>query len=277
MTRLQMEGYRKVNAAVNDTAKSAGLKNDWAPKMAFIVERPVLLEPEPEAWETEYAEWRARYDAPVLAQIPSVQPLLDEDPAKRANAEAEVRKLTAEELADMDDDQKARALRAEEIAAQAREEAVVRVGDRITKADKENDRKSLRRALAEKLYLVVKKNRADHAWQFPHAPLPTDVTNETKMLRDFAGEGIATAAGTGLHAHVSGNAPCGFFAYPFTAETQKSLDTYGAKLFFYRAHYIKGTVQPHKRYVDHAWVTKSELKEYISDPELYNYLDGILI
>lgn len=274
--RAQMDAWRKVNADVNAKAKSAGFKNAWTPKMSLIVERWPLLAPEPEAWEVEYDEWRARYDAPIKAQIPSMQPLLDEDPAKKQIAAGETKKLTAEELAAMDEDQRARALRAEEIADQAREEAIVRVGERITTADKENNTKSLRRALADKLYLVVKKNRADHSWQFPQAPLPTELTGESKMLRDFAHDGIVTAAGSSINVHVTGNAPAGFYAFPYNAETQKSLDTYGSKIFFYRALYIKGDVKTHKRYVDHAWVTKSELKNYISDPELYKYLDGIL-
>lgn len=278
LKRLQMEEWRRLAAEKNAVAQKSGLKNDWTSKMALIVERPMVLAPEPEEWEVAYNEWRARYDAPIKAQIPSLQPLLDEDPAKKANAAAEVKKFTEEEFAAMDPDQRDRMRRAEEIALQARDEAIVRVGDRITKADKENDTKSLRRALEEKLYFIVKKNRSDHSWQFPHAPLPTELTaSETKSLRDFAHTGITSAAGNELNVHVTGNAPVGFYSYPFAADTQKSLQTYGAKLFFYRAAYIKGSVQTHQRYVDHAWVTKSELKNYISDPELYNYLQGILL
>lgn len=277
LKRAQMDVWRQAIEEANAKAKKSGLKQEWNYKMALIVERPMILAPEPEEWEVKYAEWRERFDAPIKAQIPDIQPLLDEDTAKKANAESETKKLTAEELAAMDDDQRARALRAEEIAAQAREEAIVRVGERITKADKSGDTKSLRRALAQKLYLVVKKNRSDHAWQFPHAPMPLDVTNEKKALRDFAHDGAIAAAGNDVDIYMTGNAPSGSFSYAYPADTQKSLQTYGAKLFFYRGYYVKGSVQIPSRYVDHAWVTKSELKEYIQDPELYDYLGGILI
>jgi len=275
--RMQMEAWRKANQSLNDKAKSAGFKKDWSHKMSLVVTRPPILAPLPEEWEVKYDAWRERYEAPINAQIPSIQPLLDEDPAKKSNISGSNVKLTDAELAEMDEEQKQRAIRAEEIATAEREEAVVKVGDRITKADKENDRKSLRRKLDEQLFFIVKKNRSDHAWQFPQVPLPMDVTNETKQLRDFASEGALAASGSTAQIYMVGNAPAGFYSYPFPSPTQKSLDTYGAKLFFYRGYYVQGHISRPSRYVDHAWVTKSELKEYIQDPELYTYLGGILI
>jgi large subunit ribosomal protein L46 len=275
---MEMEEYRRVNAEINEKAKKSGLKNAWSHKMSLILERPALLMPEPEAWEVEYNEWKAKYQEPILAQIPDIQPLLDEDPAKKSDGgDAAYTKLTEAELAAMDDEQRERALRAEEIALAAKEEATVQKGSRITQADRTNDRTSLLRALDQKLYLVVKKNRKDHPWQFPQVPLPVDVTNETKQLRDFAGEGVTAAVGPSCRTWMTGNAPCGFYTYPFSQDTQKSLDTYGAKLFFYRGYYIKGDVVRPSRYVEHAWVTKTELKEYIQDETLYKYLDGVLI
>lgn len=40
-------------------------------------------------------------------------------------------------------------------------------GPRITEADKANDRKSLYRKLDKKLFLIVKRGRDQHTWQFP--------------------------------------------------------------------------------------------------------------
>jgi hypothetical protein len=37
----------------------------------------------------------------------------------------------------------------------------------ITPADKLNDRKALHRKLTNRLYLIVRKNRNNHSWQFP--------------------------------------------------------------------------------------------------------------
>eukprot|EP01031_Cornospumella_fuschlensis_P034058 gene34058-41223_t len=38
---------------------------------------------------------------------------------------------------------------------------------RKTEADEKNDRKSLDRRLDDSLFLIVKRNRSDHSWQFP--------------------------------------------------------------------------------------------------------------
>jgi large subunit ribosomal protein L46 len=46
-------------------------------------------------------------------------------------------------------------------------DAKVEFNDRITEADRKNDVKSLERALQRTLYLIVKKPRDQHAWQFP--------------------------------------------------------------------------------------------------------------
>jgi large subunit ribosomal protein L46 len=46
-------------------------------------------------------------------------------------------------------------------------EAKIQFNDRITDADRKNDVRSLERALARTLYLIVKKPREQHAWQFP--------------------------------------------------------------------------------------------------------------
>jgi large subunit ribosomal protein L46 len=272
---MQMEEWRRVNREVNERAKQAGWKKDWSHKMAMVVTRPALIAEAPQPWEVQYDEWRARYDAPLLAQIPSIQPILDEDPAKK-QVDTNAIKLTEAELAEMDEEQRERALRAEEIAAAAREEAVVRVGDRITKADREDNRRSLRRKLDANLYLLVKKNRQDHTWQFPQIPMPLDLSNEKKQLRQIATDGLTLSTGNNAHIYMVGNAPAGFYSYPFPSATQKSLDTFGAKVFFYRGYYIKGDINLPARYTDHAWVTKEELKDYIQDAELYNYLDGIL-
>jgi large subunit ribosomal protein L46 len=47
------------------------------------------------------------------------------------------------------------------------EEEEIKIASRITQADLNNDMKSLNRALQRTLYLIVKKPRYEHAWQFP--------------------------------------------------------------------------------------------------------------
>lgn len=50
--------------------------------------------------------------------------------------------------------------------AQMQENEIVRM-TRETEADRKGDRRSLDRALQRSLYLIVKKPREEHAWQFP--------------------------------------------------------------------------------------------------------------
>jgi hypothetical protein len=45
---------------------------------------------------------------------------------------------------------------------------------RFTEADAKNDIRSVYRCLDKKLFLIVKKNRNDHAWQFPQGSLLPD-------------------------------------------------------------------------------------------------------
>ena len=42
---------------------------------------------------------------------------------------------------------------------------------RLTEADKNNDLKSVQRKLDQVLYLLVKKDRSEHAWQMPQGGL----------------------------------------------------------------------------------------------------------
>lgn len=49
----------------------------------------------------------------------------------------------------------------------AAQETKIEFNDRITDADRKNDVRSLERALQRTLYLIVKKPREKHTWQFP--------------------------------------------------------------------------------------------------------------
>ncbi len=57
--------------------------------------------------------------------------------------------------------------RAEELRKANETQSAELFGPRITEADKANDRKSLYRKLDKKLFLIVKRKRDQHTWQFP--------------------------------------------------------------------------------------------------------------
>ena len=47
---------------------------------------------------------------------------------------------------------------------------------RVSEADEKNDRRSLERRLQDSLFLIVKRNRDSHSWQFPQGKWRADET-----------------------------------------------------------------------------------------------------
>eukprot|EP00455_Lapot_gusevi_P027748 TRINITY_DN2946_c0_g1_i2.p1 TRINITY_DN2946_c0_g1~~TRINITY_DN2946_c0_g1_i2.p1 ORF type:complete len:309 (+),score=45.88 TRINITY_DN2946_c0_g1_i2:54-929(+) len=135
---------------------------------------------------------------------------------------------------------------------------------RVTKDDLSNNRKSLHRKLWNSLYLIVKKPREQHAWQFPQGGVEKKETirqTAERELREECGE---------LEYYGIANHPIGHFQYALPPEYQKKHDCYGTKVFFMRCLYMSGEVKiDGKEIVDYAWVTKEEMKEYF-DTDLYN-------
>lgn len=67
---------------------------------------------------------------------------------------------------------------------------------RVTEADEKDDRRSLERKLQDSLFLLVKRNRKENAWQFPQGKLKEDET-----LRSAAERVIDRATGENFSNH----------------------------------------------------------------------------
>ena len=142
---------------------------------------------------------------------------------------------------------------------------------RVTKADHDNDRHSLDRKLPESLFLVVKRNRSNNSWQFPQGKLLDTEDN----LRSAAERVLDRAVGKTKRYFIS-NAPIGHFCYAYPPEMQQQRKQFGAKVFFYRAQLITGSVKLETRlYTDYAWVARSELAEYL-DKETCTSVEAML-
>ena len=129
---------------------------------------------------------------------------------------------------------------------------------RITEADLNNDRRSLERKLDVSLYLIVKRNRKDSAWQFPQGKL----LDEEKSVRKGAERVLDRAVGK-INRWFISNSPIGYHLYPYPPAIQEQRKQFGAKVFFYRSQLIEGTIKLETRlYTDYAWVTRDELVEY---------------
>ncbi|KAF9975151.1 54S ribosomal protein L17 mitochondrial [Actinomortierella ambigua] len=159
----------------------------------------------------------------------------------------------------------------ERVAAQ---EAKVEFNDRVTEADRKNDVRSLERALARTLYLIVKKPRDQHAWQFPQGGV-----HVTENLQEAAGRELAEECGANMDLWFVGRVPIGHYNYSFSKAFREKTENpavSGAKVFFMKAHIFAGQVQvDNKEIVDYAWVTKQEMKDYVS-AEYYEAVKDML-
>ncbi|KAF9355123.1 54S ribosomal protein L17 mitochondrial [Mortierella sp. AD094] len=152
-------------------------------------------------------------------------------------------------------------------------EAKVEFNDRITEADRKNDVKSLERALQRTLYLIVKKPREQHAWQFPQGGV-----RAVENLQEAAGRELQEECGGNMDLWFVGRVPIGHYSYshPKNFKTESDTPVKGTKVFFMKAHIFAGQVQvDNKEIVDFAWVTKQEMKDYVS-PDYYEAVKDML-
>ncbi|KAG0046778.1 54S ribosomal protein L17 mitochondrial [Gryganskiella cystojenkinii] len=154
-------------------------------------------------------------------------------------------------------------------------EAQIQFNDRVTEADRKNDVRSLERALARTLYLIVKKPREQHAWQFPQGGVRV-----VENLQEAAGRELQEECGSNMDLWFVGRVPVGHYNYNFPKEyvnsPENTASVKGAKVFFMKAHIFAGQVQvDNKEVVDFAWVTKQEMKDYVS-PEYYEAVQDML-
>lgn len=145
-------------------------------------------------------------------------------------------------------------------------------GSRVTEADQKNDIKSLDRALQRTLYLIVKKPRDQHAWQFPQGSV-----EEGEYLHDAAERELGEECGKDMDVWFVGRQPIGHYTYKFPEDhVKKHPGASGAKVFFMKAHVFAGQCKTdNKEVVDFAWVTKDELPKYVS-PEYFDAVKDML-
>lgn len=110
-------------------------------------------------------------------------------------------------------------------------------------------------------FLLVKKPRPDHAWQFPQGGVDASETHQQAAHRELAEE-----CGDELKVKIN-EEPLGHYEYPFPADFVRHHGEYfGAKVTFFSAEYIRGEVKVDgQELVDSAWLTEKEIKELVSD------------
>jgi large subunit ribosomal protein L46 len=265
----------------NNTAKQSGFARDWVVKAAAIVERSEIIAPEDPEWLVKYKQWREKWEAPIKKQMPDIKTLLEDEDKKTsgvvASGEKKDKKKKKEKkgAAEAEDEEakakRERESRAEELRKANETQSAELYGPRITEADKANDRKSLYRKLDKKLFLIVKRQRDQHTWQFPQGDWV-----KGEVIRESGQRQFVEKFSSDLDVYFAGNCPQGVYGYEFPRDVQKKLNAYGAKVFFLYGYYVKGSIKiMDDNIVDYLWVTKEELAEYL-DPETYKFAAQML-
>ncbi|KAL6596666.1 hypothetical protein ACP70R_047309 [Stipagrostis hirtigluma subsp. patula] len=142
---------------------------------------------------------------------------------------------------------------------------------RVTEADKTNDRKSLQRALDNKLYLLLYGKAYGSPDGKPIWHFPEKIYENEDTLRLCAESALKSVLG-GLHnTYFVGNAPMAHMV------VEKSEDSSGSsfKRFFFKSQVVGASKYHMGKCQDYAWVTKDELLEYF--PEHKDFFNKMII
>ncbi|KAG0457660.1 hypothetical protein HPP92_022558 [Vanilla planifolia] len=139
---------------------------------------------------------------------------------------------------------------------------------RITQADKTNDRKSLKRALDRRLYLLLYGNAYGNHSNKPAWHFPEKLYENEETMRLCAELALKSVLGGLEHTYFVGNAP---FAHMVIKSAESTPDCSSYKKFFFKSQVIGSTKLNIRKCQDHVWVTKDELMEYFSEQaEFFN-------
>eukprot|EP00736_Rhodelphis_marinus_P001870 Rmarinus@m.15647 len=234
-----IEKYKKEGCKHELDEKAAAFDTPWVHKSALVLERLPVVLPPPEPWEERWrqAQMEKQLKWNGKAMSDEYYQMVNQDRIKTF-AVKDGRRVPLVGRYDIGDNFKP--------------------APRTTKHDKSDNRRTLERALWNRLYLIVKRDRSEHAWQFPQR-----VIQDGETLRGCA-EALASVYGPEARFWTPGNAPCGHLVYEHSKDYQKKNNSFGSKVFFYRFEYYAGRLEFPEDVVDFAWVTRDELPTYFT-------------
>jgi len=267
----------------------------WRLVGSAMVMRPAIIVPKPDPIEERYNKFRLERDNYFTINPERNMELMEEDRRRGAKGASRSQQKKKEKVTKDKEAKEATPTAAEKVVddvdlavdrlyqrqqeKKEREDTLEDVrarmeilSPRVTAADLADDRRSLQRALDSPLYLIVRKPRSSHAWQFPQGGRLPGETMRQCCVRELKEE-----VGTQLRVQFV-NAPSGCYSYPYPSDSPHHREGfYGAKVFFIHAEYISGAPRPDgKEIVDYAWVKQDELSQYF-DPDLFNYVKYMLL
>ncbi|KAM0917650.1 hypothetical protein ACQ4PT_009131 [Festuca glaucescens] len=142
---------------------------------------------------------------------------------------------------------------------------------RITEADKANDRKSLQRALDNKLYFLLYGKTFGAPDGKPIWHFPEKVYENEDTLRLCAESALKSVLGGLGNTYFVGNAPMAHMEAEQTGDSSVP----SLKRFFFKSQVIGTRKLDIGKCEDHVWVTKDELLEYF--PEHKALFDKMII
>jgi large subunit ribosomal protein L46 len=112
----------------------------------------------------------------------------------------------------------------------------------------------------EKKYLLARKPRKSHAWQFPQGGIDPEET-----FLDAAQRELTEECGKALKIDFVSKNPVGVYQYDFPTDFKRhDPGVIGAKVEFFSAKWILGEVEVDKNEIVEArWLTKEEIKELV--------------
>lgn len=141
----------------------------------------------------------------------------------------------------------------------------------VTEADKKGDFKSPYRKLdSHLLLLTLEKLGKDDLWM-----LPCGIRKDGENLRQTAERVLKEKLGEKIVATFLGNAPCGFYKYPYPQNLGK--ESVGVKIFYFKAIYFSGQIEKSDSILDFRWAARSELEKLFNHKKYTNSVKMFLI
>ncbi|KAI9279092.1 hypothetical protein BY458DRAFT_503104 [Sporodiniella umbellata] len=126
------------------------------------------------------------------------------------------------------------------------------------------------------LYLLVKKPRENHSWQFPQGGIKLKKRKES--LKEAALRELSEECGDHIQVNVTDEQPLFVCQYDFPADfVQKKKRNYkGAQVQFLMGEWASGQCEPDdKEIVDFAWLTCEEITQYVSGGYWHDLMSAV--
>ncbi|OXA56287.1 39S ribosomal protein L46, mitochondrial [Folsomia candida] len=241
----------------------------WDLYAGVVLERKPVLTPEMTPLEKEYSTLLSKYEFE-----------LSKKSSHEVRKEKDSKTIEKIKSGEIDVDQAASITAQDEEDLWLAELNQFKFSSRKTDADKNNDQKSLQRALDSHLLLLIEQKLGnDYKWICPQG-----IWRDGETMRQTA-DRVLKEVCPEIKAKVLGNAPWGFYKYkyPKRSVTSQHLSSVGAKIFFFKAQVISGEIQNKTKskdktteYKDLAWLTREELISKLQ-PEYHKQISEFLI